>query len=95
MIQTMKTDSFFTINLNVERILFVILIILSITLTALFKKQNSEIKQLKSDMAIQRNLYRNLEVRVDDLESQNTDLESKINDVESRVYEFGSNSNYY
>lgn len=84
----MKTDKFFAIKLNTERILLAILILLSITLTALFLKQNSEIKQLKSDIAIQRNLNRNLNGRVNDLESQNTDLESKINDIESRVDEY-------
>lgn len=87
MTQPMKTDSFFAINLNTERILLALLIFLSITLTALFMKQNSEIKQLQLDIAIMRNLNRNLEYRVNELRNQNIDLESKINDIESRVDE--------
>ena len=50
-------------------------------------KQNSEIKQLQLDIAIMRNLNRNLEYRVNELRNQNIDLESKINDIESRVDE--------
>jgi len=94
MIQTMKTDNLFAIKLNTERILLTILILLSIILITFFVKQNSEIKQLKSDIEVQRTLNRNLESVVVDLENKNSDLESKIDDIESRVDDLENNSDY-
>lgn len=85
MTQPMKNDKFFAIKLNTERKLLVLLILLSIILSALFVKQNSEIKQLKYNIAIQQSLNRNLEGRVDDLERQTNNFESKIEDIETRV----------
>lgn len=93
----MKIDKYFAIKLSLERILIAILFLLSIIFTFLFIKQNLEINQLKSDLAIQRTQNKNLESTIEDVESQNSDLEGKIDDIEGRVDDLESNSHshYY
>lgn len=79
----MKNENFFLIKLNAGRIIIVILLIFSLVMIFINLKMNSEIVNIKSDLAIKEGLIKRLKNRISSLESSIVDFESRINDLES------------
>ena len=90
----MKIDNHFAIKINAERILIATLFVLSIIFIYLLVKQNSEIKQLKTEITIQLGQNEILERKVDEVEDQSSDLENNVSDLEGRIDDLERNSNY-
>lgn len=78
-----KTNDFFALRLNTKRIVLAIVFLFSIILGVLVFANGRQIKDLKTQISIQQRTYKNLEIRVEDLEDKNSDLEDRISAIEN------------
>lgn len=81
--QAMKTNDFFAIKINAERILIAILVFISIIFIVLYVNNNAEVNQLKFELRTQQSLNLKLDGKIKDIEYQNDDLENRIDNLES------------
>jgi cell division protein FtsL len=90
----MNTNKFIAVKLTFERVGIIILLLFFILFSFLYIKQNNEMVNLKSRISKQQKLIRDLDIRIENVESENSDYEDRINDLESRVDDLESNINY-
>lgn len=97
----MKTDNFFVIRINAERIITSIAVVLAILFAIILGTQNSRIEQLKVELIMKQGINKRLKNEIkdlqrekEDLESEKEDLESEKNALENRIYQLGNYNEY-
>jgi peptidoglycan hydrolase CwlO-like protein len=90
----MTSNNFIAIKLTFEKVALLVLLVFSIFITALYAKQEKEIKHLRAELIQQKTFIEDIESRVEEIENLNSDLEAKIDELEGSVSNLENDINY-